>query len=77
MSLSFQLIQFTLILTGEGLKYSPTKNILEDMIDQMNAARPLCPVGLNTLVIPRRSYSNSNSEKNREPYVYVKNKKDF
>jgi len=55
--------------SAEGLCHSPTKRVLEEMIDEMNAARPLCPVGLNTLVIPRRNQYNS--EANREPYVYL------
>lgn len=47
------------------------------MIDEMNKARPLCPVGLNTLIIPKytllipRRNNSSNSESNREPYVYL------
>lgn len=61
--------------SAEGLRYSPTKRVLDQMIDEMNNARPLCPVGLNTLVIPRRSYLHShnlNEDKaNREPYVYL------
>lgn len=56
--------------SAEGLKRSPTKKSLEDMIDDLNAARPQCPVGLNTLVIPRRSTPISAKEK--QPYVYSK-----
>lgn len=53
--------------SAEGLRHSPTKRLLEEMIDEMNAGRPLCPVNLNTLVIPRRNQYNQ--EANREPYV--------
>ena len=56
--------------SAEGLKRSPTKKRLEDMIDDLNAARPQCPVGLNTLVIPRKSAAMSENEK--QPYVYLK-----
>lgn len=38
----------------DGFKSSPTKKTLEEKIDMLNASRPQCPVGLNTLVIPRR-----------------------
>lgn len=38
----------------EGFKASPTKKLLEEKIDMLNATRPQCPVGLNTLVIPRK-----------------------
>ena len=55
--------------TVEGLAKSPTKKHLEEKIDELNAARPQCPVGLNTLVIPRKSTSLSESEK--QPYVYL------
>jgi len=55
--------------SSEGLTTSPTKKHLEEMIDELNAARPQCPVGLNTLVIPRRS--GSLSEADKQPYVYL------
>lgn len=29
--------------SAEGLRYSPTKRVLDEMIDEMNNARPLCP----------------------------------
>lgn len=38
----------------DGFKSSPTKKTLEEKIDLLNASRPQCPVGLNTLVIPRK-----------------------
>lgn len=37
-------------------------------MDQLNANRPVCPVGLNTLVIPRRSGLDCNQQ---QPYVYL------
>ena len=42
-------------------------------MDELNAGRPQCPVGLNTLVIPRGKMSgadNSQSDK-QQPYVYL------
>jgi pellino len=39
------------------------------MVDQINAGRPQCPVGLNTLVIPRNKiYLGVGST---QPYVYL------
>lgn len=38
----------------DGFRASPTKKSLEEKIDMLNATRPQCPVGLNTLVIPRK-----------------------
>lgn len=44
----------------EGFKASPTKKSLEEKIDLLNASRPQCPVGLNTLVIPRKPIPPAN-----------------
>ena len=38
------------------------------MVEKINAARPQCPVGLNTLVIPRRG---NNLAADKQPYVYL------
>lgn len=48
--------------------YSQTKRDLEKLVDQINEGRPQCPVGLNTLVIPRKITS---SEHTNQPYVYL------
>ncbi|KAH8264544.1 hypothetical protein KR038_009749, partial [Drosophila bunnanda] len=45
-----------------------TKHDLEKLIDAINAGRPQCPVGLNTLVIPRKV--NIGDQVN-QPYVYL------
>lgn len=37
-------------------------------MDQVNAGRPVCPVGLNTLVIPRK---NTMDNEKQQPYVYL------
>lgn len=54
--------------SAEGLSSSPTKRHLEQKIDELNAGRPQCPVGLNTLVIPRKSTLSNND---KQPYVYL------
>jgi len=54
--------------SAEGLAKSPTKHHLEKQIDDLNAGRPQCPVGLNTLVIPRKSTLSAND---KQPYVYL------
>ncbi|PNF25734.1 E3 ubiquitin-protein ligase pellino-like protein 1, partial [Cryptotermes secundus] len=58
----------------EGLEKSPTKHHLETLIDELNAGRPQCPVGLNTLVIPRKltlSMSDETVNAKQQPYVYL------
>lgn len=45
-----------------------SKRELEHQIAEINAGRPQCPVGLNTLVLPTKN-TISNSEKT--PYVYI------
>ena len=45
-----------------------TKRDLEKLVDEINAGRPQCPVGLNTLVIPRKV---TLSEQVNQPYVYL------
>ncbi|XP_046997397.1 protein pellino isoform X1 [Schistocerca americana] len=61
--------------SAEGLSKSPTKSHLEKMVDDLNAGRPQCPVGLNTLVIPRRVTVTMNESgavnENQQPYVYL------
>lgn len=54
--------------SAEGLSKSPTRHNLEEKVDELNAGRPQCPVGLNTLVIPRKSTLTSSS---KQPYVYL------
>ncbi|KAK9883967.1 hypothetical protein WA026_004903 [Henosepilachna vigintioctopunctata] len=54
--------------SAEGLAKSPSKRDLEREIDEINAGRPQCPVGLNTLVIPRKI---TPSENQQQPYVYL------
>lgn len=49
--------------------HSQTKQDLEELVDAINAGRPQCPVGLNTLVIPRKAAADSTQQ---QPYVYLK-----
>jgi len=56
--------------SNAGLARSPTNRELELLVDNLNAGRPQCPVGLNTLVVPRKnSVQNTNPE--NQPYVYL------
>jgi hypothetical protein len=51
-----------------------TKHHLETLVDELNAGRPQCPVGLNTLVIPRKltpSMSDETADERQQPYVYL------
>ena len=71
--------------SAEGLRRSPTRRHLEEMIDALNASRPQCPVGLNTLVIPRRASAGGgvcgqlaaslaaggSVDDEKQPYVYL------
>lgn len=60
--------------SAEGLAKSPTKHDLEALVDAINAGRPQCPVGLNTLVIPRKSSAEPVPQPHaaQQPYVYLK-----
>ena len=41
----------------------------ETMVDDLNAGRPQCPVGLMTLVLPRKGTLGIND---KQPFVYTK-----
>ena len=45
-----------------------TTRHLEKMVDDLNAGKPQCPVGLNTLVLPRKS---TLPPADQTPYVYL------
>ena len=53
-----------------GLIHSPTPRLLEQYVDELNAGRPQCPVGLNTLVVPRRQNASS-VDPDAQPMVYL------
>ncbi|XP_041352890.1 protein pellino-like isoform X2 [Gigantopelta aegis] len=52
-----------------GLITSPSEHEFQVMVHEINAGRPQCPVGLNTLVLPTRGSLNL---RDRQPYVYLK-----
>lgn len=56
--------------SASGLSVSPTKIELDKMLDNLNALRPQCPVGLNTLVIPRKNNLMAAID-DKQPYVYL------
>lgn len=56
--------------SSAGLARSPTNRELELLVDDLNAGRPQCPVGLNTLVVPRKNSENTSTSEN-QPYVYL------
>ena len=49
--------------------FSPqSENEFQQLVGRLNAGRPQCPVGLNTLVLPTRGSLNL---RDRQPYVYI------
>ena len=51
-----------------------TKHQLETLVDELNAGRSHCPVGLNTLVVPRKMTLSRRAEtvnEKQHPYVYL------
>uniref|UniRef100_A0A8C4X2I7 Pellino E3 ubiquitin protein ligase family member 3 n=1 Tax=Erpetoichthys calabaricus TaxID=27687 RepID=A0A8C4X2I7_ERPCA len=53
----------------EGLRRTPTLKQLESLRQEMNAARPQCPVGFNTLAFP--SLAQREIVDKKQPWVYV------
>jgi rubrerythrin len=49
-----------------------TKHHLETLVDELNAGRPQSPVGLKTLVIPRKLTDDGTVNEKQQPYVYLK-----
>ncbi|XP_023697411.1 E3 ubiquitin-protein ligase pellino homolog 1b [Paramormyrops kingsleyae] len=56
--------------TAEGLSRTPTLKHLEALRLEINAARPQCPVGLNTLAFPSMRRKDVVDEK--QPWVYLR-----
>lgn len=56
--------------SSDGLYNSPSRRELESRVAEMNAGRPQCPVGLNTLVFPTNANVNS-IDRERTPHVYM------
>lgn len=58
--------------TAEGLFHTPTQKHLEALRQEINAARPQCPVGLNTLAFPSMQRSRAlSSLEDKQPWVYL------
>lgn len=55
--------------TAEGLSRTPTVKHLEALRQEINAARPQCPVGFNTLAFPSMKRKDVVDEK--QPWVYL------
>ncbi|XP_030211615.1 E3 ubiquitin-protein ligase pellino homolog 2 isoform X1 [Gadus morhua] len=58
--------------TADGLFHTPTQKHLEALRQEINAARPQCPVGLNTLAFPSMQRSRAlSSLEEKQPWVYL------
>ncbi|XP_078516489.1 E3 ubiquitin-protein ligase pellino homolog 2 [Lissotriton helveticus] len=55
--------------TADGLFHTPTLKHIEALRQEINAARPQCPVGLNTLAFPSINYKEVLEEK--QPWAYL------
>lgn len=55
--------------SAAGLSSSPSEREFENLVDDINAGRPQCPVGLTTLVLPRKGTLGIND---KQPFVYTK-----
>ncbi|XP_030235247.1 E3 ubiquitin-protein ligase pellino homolog 1b isoform X1 [Gadus morhua] len=56
--------------TAEGLAHTPTRKHLEVLRQEINAARPQCPVGLNTLAFP--SLRRKATPDEMQPWAYLR-----
>ncbi|XP_039597002.1 E3 ubiquitin-protein ligase pellino homolog 2 isoform X1 [Polypterus senegalus] len=58
--------------TADGLLHTPTQKHIEALRQEINAARPQCPVGLNTLVFPSMQRSRDLAAlEEKQPWVYL------
>ncbi|PIO40727.1 hypothetical protein AB205_0036600, partial [Aquarana catesbeiana] len=55
--------------TADGLFHAPTQKHIEALRQEINAARPQCPVGLNTLAFPSMNRKDVVEEK--QPWAYL------
>ncbi|KAL6490470.1 E3 ubiquitin-protein ligase pellino homolog 1 [Colossoma macropomum] len=55
--------------TPDGLRRTPTLKQLESLRQELNAARPQCPVGFNTLAFP--SLAQRATVDKKQPWVYM------
>ncbi|KAM6961400.1 E3 ubiquitin-protein ligase pellino homolog 2 [Aplochiton taeniatus] len=58
--------------TADGLFHTPTQKHLEALRQEINAQRPQCPVGLNTLAFPSMQHGRAlSSLEDKQPWVYL------
>ncbi|XP_053923844.1 E3 ubiquitin-protein ligase pellino homolog 2 isoform X1 [Cuculus canorus] len=55
--------------TADGLFHAPTQKHIEALRQEINAARPQCPVGLNTLAFP--SINRKDVVEEKQPWAYL------
>uniref|UniRef100_V9KMN3 E3 ubiquitin-protein ligase pellino-like 2 n=2 Tax=Callorhinchus milii TaxID=7868 RepID=V9KMN3_CALMI len=55
--------------TADGLFHTPTQKHIEALRQEINAARPQCPVGLNTLAFP--SINRKDVVEEKQPWAYL------
>ncbi|XP_037994042.1 E3 ubiquitin-protein ligase pellino homolog 2 isoform X3 [Motacilla alba alba] len=61
--------------TADGLLHSPTQKHIEALRQEINAARPQCPVGFNTLAFPsmtRQDVVKKKDVEEKQPWAYLK-----
>ncbi|XP_036363243.1 protein pellino isoform X1 [Octopus sinensis] len=56
--------------SASGLHASPNEQEFNKLVEEINACRPQCPVGLTTLVLPSKSHATPGLDK--QPFVYIK-----
>ncbi|XP_057882513.1 E3 ubiquitin-protein ligase pellino homolog 2 isoform X2 [Melospiza georgiana] len=60
--------------TADGLLHSPTQKHIEALRQEINAARPQCPVGFNTLAFPsmtRKDVVKKKDVEEKQPWAYL------
>ena len=57
--------------TPAGLRHTPTLKQLESLRQELNAARPQCPVGFNTLAFPSLALAQRATVDKKQPWVYM------
>lgn len=59
--------------SASGLRHTPTQELLDHLRKEINRGRPQCPIGFNTLVLPRnRNVGRLLEENSKQPYAYLK-----
>ncbi|XP_053801948.1 E3 ubiquitin-protein ligase pellino homolog 2 isoform X1 [Vidua chalybeata] len=60
--------------TADGLLHTPTQKHIEALRQEINAARPQCPVGFNTLAFPsidRKDVVKKKDVEEKQPWAYL------